>query len=222
MAPIRKYLKIGQNQTVALQIYLDSELLQTLAQKVRTTNATSHDDGPDDDTDSIQQLNPFTLPVKDVDELIAVLGPHIVRVLSASENNSYSCAEFYNLRSMSFKGKRRVKEEAGVMQYRLNEKGWKASVKVERPEWSWGGFNPSVYSDEQVLERRIEIEEKVEEGDNHNDASEGDGEEEEEKPLVLKKKVETKYKRLLVMDDQKVVVYLQEKPKRAKPVSQRS
>lgn len=210
MAPIRKYLKIGQHQVVVVHIHLDDELLRSLAQKVRTSNEAT---GPGDDTDSIQQLNPFSLPARDVEAFVNAVSPHIVRVFSTPDNNAYSCAEFYNLHGggVGANGRKR-KEEAGVMRYRFQEHGWKAGIKIERPENAWEVFGGSYYSDEQVLERKLEIQEKLEPTEEV-----GEEEEEEEKPLAVKTKVEAKYRRLFVVDEQRVEVYLQQRPAKVKP-----
>lgn len=207
MAPVRKYLKLSKNTVVVVQIFLDEDLLRSLAQKVRNHNA-------GEDTDSIQELSPFSLPTKDTNQLLDILSPHLIRVFSAKENNSYSAHEFFNFKHANSTGKvlkRQAKESEDIMLYRLDENGWKATVKIQRPEYE---SQYITYSDEQILERKVDLQEQLEEPaspDREGDRQ-GEEEEDEEKPLVLKKQLTTKYQRLYITEDQKVVVYVQSRP----------
>lgn len=200
MAPIRKYLKLSKNSVVTVQIFLDKDLLLSLVQKVRNT----YNGG---ETDSISELSLFSLPSKDVNKFLEVLSPHLIRVFSAIENDSYSSHEFFNLKSTS-SGKV-LKRDSDVMNYRLDENGWKATVKITRPQ---DQFYPT-YSDEQLIERKVLINETIE----INDKIEGQAQlsdEDDEKPLNLKKQLVTKYYRLFLAEDQKVVVHIQQRPPR--------
>lgn len=198
MAPVRKYLKIGHNTVIVVHVYLDQNLLRSLAQKVQNSNT-------DEDTNSILELASFSLPTKEMNQFIDTLSPHLVRVFSAQSNNSYSAAEFYNLKSSTIVGKKKMREEAGIMNYKMNEKGWHATVMIQRPEYDRGYAQ---YTSEQVLERKVDIQEELDTSSQAN----GDGDDKDEKPLVLKKNLTTKYERLYVPEDSRVVVYIQERP----------
>lgn len=200
MAPIRKYLKLSKNSVVTVQIFLDKDLLLSLVQKVRNT----YNGG---ETDSISELSLFSLPSRDVNKFLEVLSPHLIRVFSAIENDSYSSHEFFNLKSIS-SGKV-LKRDSDVMNYRLDESGWKATVKITRPQ---DQFYPT-YSDEQLIERKVLINETIEINDKIESQSQL-GEEDDEKPLNLKKQLVTKYYHLFLAEDQKVVVHIQQRPPR--------
>lgn len=198
MAPIRRYLKLTKNSVVAVQIFLDQDLLLSLVQKVRN----AYDGG---ETDSISELSLSSLPNKDINKFLETLSPHLIRVFSSAENDSYSAHEFFNLKS-TFSGKV-LKRDSDVMNYRLHENGWKATVKITRPQ---DQFFPT-YSDEQLLERKVSLNETID----IEEHSAQVGEEEDEKPLNLKKQLVVKYHRLFLAEDQKVIVYIQERPAKA-------
>lgn len=200
MAPARKYLKIGHNTVIIVHVHLDQNLLRSLAQKVQNSNT-------DEDTNSILELASFSLPTREMNQFIDTLSPHLVRVFSAHANNSYSAQEFYNLKSSSVVGKKKMREEAGIMNYKMNEKGWHATVMIQRPEYDRGYAQ---YTSEQVLERKVDIQEELDTTSHQANSNQGD--DEDEKPLVLKKNLTTKYERLYVPEDSRVVVYIKERP----------
>jgi len=169
-----------------------------LVQKVRN----AYDGG---ETDSISELSLSSLPNKDINKFLETLSPHLIRVFSSAENDSYSAHEFFNLKS-TFSGKV-LKRDSDVMNYRLHENGWKATVKITRPQ---DQFFPT-YSDEQLLERKVSLNETID----IEEHSAQVGEEEDEKPLNLKKQLVVKYHRLFLAEDQKVIVYIQERPAKA-------
>jgi hypothetical protein len=182
---------------IAVQIFLDQDLLLSLVQRVRN----AYDGG---ETDSISELSLFSLPNKDINKFLEVLSPHLIRVFSSAENDSYSAHEFFNLKGTS-SGKV-LKRDSDVMNYRLNENGWKATVKITRPQ---DQFFPT-YSDEQLIERKVSLNETIDIEEHPAQLGE-----EDEKPLNLKKQLVIKYYRLFLAEDQKVVVHIQERPTKA-------
>lgn len=199
MAPVRKYIKLSKNIVVCVQIYLDQALLLQLAQKVKRAYSGK-------DTDSISELSPFSLPTKDVNSFLDVLTPHLVRVFSSIQNNIYSAHEFYNMQSKGNNESRKINND--VMNYKMDENGWKATIRIERPEDQLGFME---FTNEQLLERKIDVDEVLEEAEPD---LQGNIEEDDEKPMKVKKNLTTKFYRLHLVENQKVSVYIQERPSR--------
>lgn len=202
MTSAKRYIETGSRDLIPVQIFIDENLLFNLVNMQRTKAKNS-----EEPEDAIRELVPVSLSNKDINTVLEM----VIEELSNYNRN----------RSISDKKKSKRKKASEGEDYRMDNPMLKnlEKVTVKKNNWRIDIYLPAgidsdypLYSNEQILERDIEVQEEIVEnsvkptgGENSNDT--------EEKPLQIKKNIKLGFKRMYLRDDNyRVVVYVCEKP----------
>ncbi|VVT46260.1 uncharacterized protein SAPINGB_P001125 [Magnusiomyces paraingens] len=215
VSAVRRFIRVGENELVPIRIHLDNELLrdmvrQNFKKKLET-----------DKTDLISEFHPVMLSEREIVNLLEILIPYL-------QQHSYEDLSGVGPK-INIKDKKTIKEfrEYGhnpTLSDRIKIEsnvtgGWQALVFVPKA-YSASTAKLQMYSNDQVLERDIQVMPDFrKEDDDDDDEPEVGNNEEDDVDSKAKKNINVKYRRLNVRAmsgsgtfDDTVDVYVQSKP----------
>lgn len=205
MTSAKRYIETGSRELIPVQIFIDENLLFNLVnmQKSKARNS-------EEPEDAIRQLVPVSLSNKDINIVLEM----VIEELSNYNRNA----------SIGDKKKSKRKRMSEGEDYRMDNPMLKnlEKITVNKNNWRIDMYVPSginndypLYSNEQILERELEVQEEIVENSVKAGGIEGSSNDNQidEKPLQIKKNIKLGFKRMYLRDDSyRVVVYVCEKP----------